>query len=306
MKNIKKILSIFLIGIMMISCLTGCSGGDDVEQVDVNDPFYRIENEELIKPSQNSLFRYKIYDTYVEISEYVGEETNVVIPDTIEDKEVLVIGEQAFYNNSTVSTVVMSDKIVKVGNSAFGNCRALKSIVLSANLDAIPDYMFENCVALETVKITDNVRTIGTYSFMYCNSLEQIVIPSSVEEIRGNAFSSCQNLKKVTMMDGVIGDEESNYVRTVTKILGANVFAYCENLETVLIPDTVVQMEESALMNSSDNIVVYGYVPSEISRYCANQKIDFIEVIEGDAYDRQMKDRAIVVPESALNPEVEE
>ena len=61
MKNIKKILSIFLIGIMMISCLTGCGGDNEEEEIDVNDPFYRIETEELVKPSQNDLFRYKIY-----------------------------------------------------------------------------------------------------------------------------------------------------------------------------------------------------------------------------------------------------
>ena len=52
MKNIKKFLSIFLIGIMMISCLTGCGGAKE-EEVDVNDPFYRIENEELVKISNN-------------------------------------------------------------------------------------------------------------------------------------------------------------------------------------------------------------------------------------------------------------
>ena len=297
MKNIKKFLSIFLIGIMMISCLTGCGGGKE-EEVDVNDPFYRIENEELVKPSQNSLFRYKVFETYVEISEYVGEETNVVIPDTIEDRQVLVIGEQAFYNNKTVSNVVMSNNIVKVGASTFSYCTALKSITLSTNLDNISDYMFENCTALETIKITENVRTIGKYAFMSCNSLEQITIPSAVEEVMNNAFNSCISLKKAVFMDGVIGDDESNYIRTVSKILGPNIFAYCDNLETVLIPDTVNQMDETSLMKASKNITVYGYVPSEVSKYCADQKMNFIEVVEGDAYDRQMKDRSIIVPET--------
>ena len=303
MKNIKRFLSIFLVGIMMVSCLTGCGGSKDVEEVDPNDPFYRIENEELVKPSQNALFRYKVFDTYVSISEYVGEETNVVIPDKIEDKEVLVVDAQAFYNNKTVSNIVMSNNIVTVGEYSFAGCTALKSITLSTNLDNIADYMFENCISLESIKITDSVRIIGKYAFMSCNSLEQITIPSAVEEVMNNAFYSCIALKKAVFMDGVIGDEESNYVRTVTKILGANIFSYCENLETILIPDTVTQMEESTLMTVAKNVMVYGYVPSEVSKYCADQKMNFIEVMEGDAYDRQMKDRSIIVPSTTADDE---
>jgi hypothetical protein len=294
-----------LIALMM--CFTGCELFGSTT-VDVGpkegEPEYHIENDKLVKPSQDSLFRYKIFENYVAISEYIGEETNVTIPDEIENLPVYVIDDAAFAYNKVISSVSMSDNIVKIGKESFIGCPLLKTLKLSENLTSIPQYAFSGCMILDNIKLPENLITIESRAFDSCSALSSVIIPSKVEIVQSAAFANCTNLKKVVFMDGVIGDEESNYVKTVYKTLEAGIFSYCSSLETILVPDSVFTIEETALTGLNDNVFIYGYVPSPISDYCATQKLNFIEVIEGDDKDRQMKDRSIIVPETETQPEV--
>ena len=55
---------------------------------------------------------------------------------------------------------------------------------------------------------------------------------------------------------------------------------------------------EDTFLGMPSTTYVYGYVPSEIANICADEKINFVEVYEGDDKDRQMKDRSIVIPKT--------
>ena len=293
MKKI-RIFAFILSLITVISLFSGCGKQEVVVKSDAE---LAIENDSLIKPSQNKLFRYKIYDTYIAISEYIGEESNVTIPDTIEDKPVYVIDSEAFYSNVTVSKIIVSNNVVQIGESAFAECSRLKSLTLSNSLLDIPAKMCDGCIALESITIPDTVRTVGDSAFSVCETLEKIVIPSNVNLVGSQCFSDCANLKKVVFVDGVITDKEGKYEKTVEKEIGMSLFKNCESLESVLISDSVIKAEDTFLGMPSTTYV-YGYVPSEIANICADEKINFVEVYEGDDKDRQMKDRSIVIPKT--------
>lgn len=306
MKIFKKITIFSLIITIITFCFTGCSlFGEETDSSIAQEgtPLYYIQNDELVKPSQNNLFRYKIYEHYVSISEYIGEETNITIPDKIEDLPVYVVEEFSFADNKTISSITMSDNIVQIGTSCFSCCSLLKTVKLPEELETIPNEAFYSCSALEDIKLPETLKEISPKAFYECTSLTSIVIPSSVETVGNSAFSYCSNLKKVVFMDGVIGDEEGNYIKTVYKTLDSNIFSDCSALETILVPDSVFTIDEYAFSKLSKEAFIYGYVPSSISDYCATQKINFIEVVEGDDKDRQMKDRAIIVPETETKPE---
>ena len=85
--------------------------------------------------------------------------------------------------------------------------------------------------------------------------------------------------------------------RRQSNVIGMSLFKNCESLESVLISDSVIKAEDTFLGMPSTTYV-YGYVPSEIANICADEKINFVEVYEGDDKDRQMKDRSIVIPKT--------
>lgn len=295
----KKIIAILLLISTLLFTLTGCAlfGGKNEGPAE-GTPKYYILHDQLVKPSQNSLFRYKIYEHYVSISEYVGDESNVVIPDKIDDLPVYVIEEGAFADSQSLYSLTLSKDIVQIGIKAFSNCPLLKNITLPKTLTDIADNAFYNCSSLEEIILPETVETIGISAFQGCSSLYSISIPSKVSTVGNNVFVNCKNLKKVIFMDGIIADENNDYVETVNKTLGSNLFTNCTSLEMVLIPDTVTTIDDYAFEGMSSTAYIYGYVPSATCTLCANKKVNFIEVVEGDDKDRQMKDRSIIVPET--------
>ena len=63
---------------------------------------------------------------------------------------VIRIGDKAFYNKNTVTSVSLGSNIREIGAQAFANCSALKSITLSEGLLTIGDQAFQSCRALES------------------------------------------------------------------------------------------------------------------------------------------------------------
>ena len=105
---------------------------------------------------------------------YVGQETDIVIPSTIkvgeESLTVTAIYDKAFYNSLVVS-VTLPETILSIGEEAFYNCHSLTTINLPSSLESIGRYAFFSCGALTSIFIPASVTSIGTYAFIYCSSL---------------------------------------------------------------------------------------------------------------------------------------
>ena len=89
------------------------------------------------------------------------------------------------------------NKVKIIKNDAFWNCTSLKSIMISNSVKSIEDYAFWNCTSLESITIPDSVKSIGDNAFESCTSLESIIIPDSVKSIGDSAFWNCASLKEV-------------------------------------------------------------------------------------------------------------
>ena len=100
-----------------------------------------------------------------EFGEYdESQKMDIVIPETINGKKVLVIGNNAFENTHTVS-VVIPDSVTVIENNAFFYCE------------------------LKSVTIGKSVTSIGDNAFMG-NKLTSVVIPDSVTIIEDGAFEN--------------------------------------------------------------------------------------------------------------------
>lgn len=151
------------------------------------------------------------------IKAYLGNDTNITIPDKINGIEVGSINERCF-ENSNIESVTLPSSVTSIEQQAFYGCDNLKSINLS------------------------NVKFIGTEAFTNCPSLTDNIDLSSVEMIseRGLAgtYFKTMNLPKCTdIRDSAFEDcTMQKIVLNSAKNLGSNVFKNCKNLEMIYAP----------------------------------------------------------------------
>ena len=109
---------------------------------------------------------------------------------------------------SPVKSAVIADGVTSIGDSAFFDCTSLTSVTIPDSVTSIGEYAFYNCTSLTSVTIPNSVTSIGEYAFYNCTSLTSVAIPDSVTSIGDDAFSNCKSLTSVTIPDSVtsIGD----------------------------------------------------------------------------------------------------
>ncbi len=179
-------------------------------------------------------FDYSIEDGKVEIKQYDGFSSDIVIPAEIKGYPVTSIGDSAFYygerySDVPVHSVQLPDTIVHIGKNAFART-SIKSIRLPASVQTIHTFAFSESdlteiqvadgnasysstdgvlfdadrkilIAFPAGKqgvyyIPDGVTAISTYAFGYTKKLQKVVVPESVTSIGEGAFGGCQ-LKEV-------------------------------------------------------------------------------------------------------------
>ena len=98
-------------------------------------------------------------ETYAIVVGYTGTATKVKIAEEYEGVPVKSIGDSAFWDCSSLTSVVIPDSVTSIGNSAFYWCSSLTSVV-----------------------IPDSVTSIGNSAFFWCESLTDVYYTGSAEE----------------------------------------------------------------------------------------------------------------------------
>jgi hypothetical protein len=89
--------------------------------------------------------------------------------------------------------------VTSIGDWAFANSPSLTSLVIPSSVTSIGDGAFANCTSLTSVTIPSSVISIGWAAFVGCDSLASVAIPSSVTSIGADAFVGCTSLRTVTL-----------------------------------------------------------------------------------------------------------
>jgi len=71
----------------------------------------------------------------------------LVIPNTIYNKPVVSIGDNAFKNCTGLTSVTIAATIMTIGNSAFNGCTSLTSAYFEGDAPTIWSHVFDNCAS---------------------------------------------------------------------------------------------------------------------------------------------------------------
>lgn len=175
-----------------------------------------------------------INDNSIAIIEYNGNDTDLIIPSTIDGYTVTKIGSNMF-EGGELTSIIIPDSVSIIARSAFRNCSELKRVTMPCSSE-IWYKAFEGCVNIEKVVLTtgtgemnnfsiaplgrdnvytvtpwynsqkqtevilcDGVKSIGSYAFYRCNNVQMLALPKTVSTIGNRAFYRSTALQEISV-----------------------------------------------------------------------------------------------------------
>lgn len=188
------------------------------------------ENEEDVQEGEYNGLTYLYNNDKVVITGYVGNEPDIVIPETINGIAVTDIAENAFSGNNKIAKITINAPVQSIPASC---CEStfITSISIPDTVKVIENRAFSACYSLREIHLPDNLEKIGAEAFEY-SAIQEIVIPDTVKVIDTFAFAECKSLTKIHLPKNL-------------ETLGQGVFRET-GIQELVIPETVKEMSELA------------------------------------------------------------
>lgn len=146
---------------------------------------------------------YTVTDGNVTIEDYLGTDTEIVIPSTIAGKPVTEIGPMSFWMDDNMTSVVIPEGVTTIGKQAFNGNDNLANIKLPSTLKTIGERAFWG-TAITELNVPEGVTSIGREAFNSCKELSSVTLPESLTYIGPNAFNSCPSLNEIRLPSNII------------------------------------------------------------------------------------------------------
>lgn len=193
------------------------------------------------------------------IKKYNGNDTVVVIPPTISSWPVTKIGEDAFQDNTTITSVTIPASVTEIGSNAFAGCTNLTSVnyagdwsnltiqsgnpavqdaanaplfdfefILNNTAVIVTNYKYNGAAADVTIPSRYKgkpVTTIGHAAF-FNSAVTSVTIPDSVTSISDEAFINCPKLTNISIPNSVT-------------YIGFSAFSSCTSLKSITLPSSL-------------------------------------------------------------------
>ena len=222
------------------------------------------------KEAEKSDYAYVFNSTgeWVRLVRYNGEETQIVIPDTLSGKPVKEIGANTFSFSPQITQITIPAGITKIDDPSFCDLPNLAKITVAEDnvgFAAVDDVLFHKKMKTvycypqgktgDTYALPATITTIGSKAF-YRSGLKEITLPDAVTKILASAFEGSGQLKTVTLPQKLSQIYESAFAgcgalesvafpEKLTSI-AANSFKNCVALKEIVVPANVGVMDAGA------------------------------------------------------------
>ena len=201
------------------------------------------------------------------IKKYNGNDAVVNIPSEINGIPVETIGNAAFQDNTTITSVTIPDNVTEIGSNAFADCTNLTSVnykgdwsnltIQSGNPaveDAANEQLFDfkftpdNTAVIVTryngtaadVTIPSRYKgkpvTMIDHAAFHDSAVTSVTIPDSVTSIPDDAFAFCSQLTNISIPNSVT-------------FIGFAAFNSCTSLKSITLPSSLSTIQSSAFYN---------------------------------------------------------
>ena len=109
-----------------------------------------------------------IYDSRDNCNAIIETQTNTLIAgcsETTIPNSVTSIGDQAFLDCYSLTSVVIPNSVTSIGDQAFLDCYSLTSVVIPNSVTSIGEWAFNNCYSLTTATVGCSWITNPLYNF---------------------------------------------------------------------------------------------------------------------------------------------
>ena len=216
----------------------------------------------------------------VTITKYTGKESTVILPSTISSWPVTKIGEDAFQDNTTITSVTIPASVTEIGANAFAGCTNLTSVtyggdwsnltiqsgnpaVEDAAKDAANEQLFDfEFILNNTAVVVTNYKCKGTAADVtipsrykgkpvtainnaaFPNSaVTSVTIPDSITSIPDAAFVNCSKLTNISIPNSVT-------------YIGFSAFSSCTSLKSITLPSSLSTIGNSAFAGCPSSMTV--------------------------------------------------
>ena len=159
--------------------------------------------------SDNSCQYRILTDSTVSFNGVDADVTNVTIPASVTNNgisyQVTEVADSAFFGNTVIQNVVISEGLTKIGIRVFYNATSLKTASVPQSVTSIGRNLFYGCTSLESVEFLPRITELPVSCFNRCESLKEITLPNTISSIGDFAFYGCKGLEMVYMSDRVTG-----------------------------------------------------------------------------------------------------
>ena len=187
---------------------------------------------------------------------------------SIKGKGITSIGDSAFWNCSSLSSIEVSPVSAKFGAKVFEGCTALREFTIPEGTTEIGDDCFAGCATLSSLTLPASIKTIGERAFANCTGLTSITLPEGLETIEDEAFIGCTGLTEIVFPASL-------------KTMGNRIFKDCGNITKATLKGKAlgedVFVGNSKLKDISYQGDIKDFIEGSIRKKTLDYKIHFLD-----------------------------